>query len=163
MKWGVTLIGAAGMDNQLMAAAGFLLGLDTAAARELSGYIDIVVCGAHLQGFPLNSQLTERGGTLVRRGRTAKAYRMLLIGDAPSAKPGLVSAPDAPGARDFPVEIWRLPDEKLAGFVRLISEPLALGRVQLESGESLWGFTCTGGDYPDISEYGGWANYSRRV
>ena len=161
LKWGVTLIGAAGMDNQLTAAAGFLLRLDTAAARELSGYIDIVVCGAHLQGFPLNSQLTERGGTLVRRGRTAKTYRMLLIGDAPSAKPGLVSAPDAPGARDFPVEIWRLPDEKLAGFVRLISEPLALGRVQLESGESLWGFTCTGGDYPDISEYGGWANYSR--
>ena len=163
LKWGVTLIGEAGMDNQLTAAAAALLQMEDSGPQEVSGYIDIAVCGAHLEGFPLNGQLTDRGAFLLRRARTAKRYRMVLIDDAAAPKPGLILRPENPHSEGFPVEIWRMPNRELAEFVQLIDKPLGLGRVELESGESPWGFVCgsSSGDYPDISESGGWANFVR--
>lgn len=84
---------------------------------------------------------------------------VLIDGDDP-AKPGLVSDSSGPS---FPVEIWRLREARLAAFLRLIPEPLALGPLQLEDGTRVHGFVCRGGDYRDISSYGGWRGYLGRA
>jgi allophanate hydrolase len=39
----------------------------------------IAVVGAHLTGLPLNSQLTERGGKLIRETKTAANYRLFAL------------------------------------------------------------------------------------
>ncbi|MCA1773470.1 MAG: allophanate hydrolase [Halomonas sp.] len=40
------------------------------------GSMELVVCGAHLQGLPLNHQLTERGGKLVSSIHSAPRYKL---------------------------------------------------------------------------------------
>lgn len=77
MPFGITLVGMARSDHTLLALAsrfhlaqGLPLGARLPALSGAgavvpfppSGRIDVAVCGAHLSGLPLNSQLTERGG-----------------------------------------------------------------------------------------------------
>ncbi|MDQ1426106.1 MAG: hypothetical protein QOD72_3604, partial [Acidimicrobiaceae bacterium] len=58
----------------------------------------IAVAGAHLEGQPLNHQLTDRGGHLLSRTATAPCYRMFALNTEPP-KPGLVRVdPGDPGA-----------------------------------------------------------------
>lgn len=52
--------------------------------------IDVLVCGAHLDGLPLNWQLRERGAELKRTTRTAPCYRMYALAGGPPFRPGLV-------------------------------------------------------------------------
>ena len=158
LRWGFTLIGAAGADYQLAHWAADLLREPTATPPV--GYVDLVVCGAHLSGMALHHQLTERNARLVRRTHTAPRYRMLLIDDSEPHKPGLVL--DRAGA-SFPVEVWRLAEGRFAGFARLVPEPLALGPVALADGATAIGFVCQGGAYRDISDYGGWRAYREHI
>jgi allophanate hydrolase len=133
---------------------------DTPAADE-ARTIDLAVVGAHLSGMPLNYQLTDRGGFLVEPVKTAQDYRLFALADQTPAKPGLVRDPESKGS-GIALEIWRLPEEALGGFLKLIPAPLGLGTITLADGRQVNGFICESramGAVVDISEYGGWKAY----
>jgi allophanate hydrolase len=122
----------------------------------------IAVVGAHLTGGLLNHQLTTRGGTLVRRTRTAPTYRLYVLATEPP-KPGLVRAVAGDeGAGAIEVEVWELEPEAFASFVDEIPSPLGIGRILLDDGADVAGFLCephaTVGA-PDITALGGWLAY----
>jgi allophanate hydrolase len=122
----------------------------------------LVVVGAHLSGQPLNHQLTEVGGHLVMRTRTAPIYRMYALATNPP-KPGLVRVdPDDPAGASILAEVWELPPASFAHFVDRVPAPLTIGRVQLEDGVQVAGFLCEpiaviGAT--EITSFGSWRAY----
>lgn len=126
----------------------------------LPGFKPIAVCGAHLQGLPLNGQLLERGAYLLKRTRTAAAYRLFSLPGGPPHRPGLLRAERDGYAIDL--EVWALPLEHWGSFMAGIPAPLCIGQVQLEDGGHVAGFLCeryaTAGAR-DISAFGSWRTY----
>jgi allophanate hydrolase len=122
--------------------------------------IDLAVCGAHLQGQPLNGQLTSRGATLVARTTTAPTYRLYALATTPP-KPGLVRVSE--GGAAIEVEVWALDAAGFGTFVDEVPAPLAIGTVELADGTSVKGFVCEPiaiVDAPEhvveITAFGGW-------
>jgi len=123
-----------------------------------SSQIRVAVCGAHLQGQPLNPQLTSRGARLVQRTTTAPEYRLYALPDG--KRPGLVRV--AEGGAAIEVEVWELPGAQFGSFVDGIPAPLGIGRTLLADGSSVAGFICepSGLDGAcDITAFGGWRAY----
>jgi len=123
-----------------------------------SGQVRVAVCGAHLQGQPLNHQLTSRGARLVQRTTTAPEYRLYALPDG--KRPGLVRV--AEGGAAIEVEVWELPASQFGSFVDGIPAPLGIGRTVLADGSLVAGFICepTGiVDAKDITAFGGWRAY----
>ncbi len=63
------------------------------------------------------------------------------------------------GGTAIEIEIWRMPEEHAASFLRGIRAPLGLGRVRVADGSETCGFICEGIGIEgarDISEFGGW-------
>jgi len=176
LPFGVTLFGQAFNDRKLLSyarhfqcqqewPAGKTNVVPVSAPREESifrDYVDVVVCGAHLSGFPLNWQLVERGATLQRRDKTAAEYRLYAI-PGKVKRPGLVRHEQSGAA--ILVELWRVPMENFASFVAGIPEPLGIGKVQLSDGRFYTGFICENyaiESAEDITSFGGWAAYIKR-
>jgi allophanate hydrolase len=116
-----------------------------------------VVVGAHLSGEPLNHQLVERGGRLLRRTRTGPTYRLHRLAGSPE-RPTLVPSAE-PGGRGFEAEVWELPPAGLGELVGLVPAPLALGQVELADGSRLPGFVYAGSGVDlgeDLSGLAGW-------
>jgi allophanate hydrolase len=189
LPFGVTLIGPAGSDWGLLALAGRLhaQAVDRVGAtphaphRQAGGSLDaatlpadrvlVAVCGAHLQGLPLNAQLTSRDGTLVRRTTSSPAYRLYALPGGPPHRPGMVhvggdgengengeDAAEGPGAA-IEVEVWSLPMAHYGSFVASIPAPLGIGPVRLADGSTVQGFVCDPQAVRgarDITAYGGW-------
>lgn len=154
LPWGVTLFAPAGHDRRLLA-----FGARFAAAAPAET-LELLVCGAHLSGLPLNHQLTERGATLVEATHTAPAYRLYALAGGPPYRPGLVRDPAAGTA--IAVEVWRLPLATLGSFMAGIPAPLGIGSVELADGRWVKGFICEGhalAEATDITAYGGWRAY----
>jgi allophanate hydrolase len=129
--------------------------------------IDIAVCGAHLAGFPLNHQLTERGGFLVKSCTTSEDYRLYALAGGPPFRPGLIRV-EANNDRGvaIDVEVWRLPIDSLGSFLLGIPKPLGLGKIQLADKSWVTGFICEGyeiAEARDISKYGGWQTYMDKL
>jgi allophanate hydrolase len=178
---GVTFIGPWGSDALLLAlasafhartggtlgATGWPLpvpGADHASA-EPEGFLSMAVVGAHLSGQPLNRQLTERGGRLVRTARTAPHYRLYALPGTQPPKPGLVRVEDGRGVQ-IEIEVWALPIETVGSFIAGVGSPLAIGTVDLDDGVRVHGFLCEGhaaANAQDISSYGGWRGYLSRA
>ena len=122
--------------------------------------VELVVVGAHLDGQPLNHQLTERGAVLLSRTTTAPAYRLFrLPGDEP-ARPGLRRV--AAGGRPIAVEVWSLPVAGFGSFVAQVPPPLAIGKIELADGRWVSGFVCEPigfDDADDITDHGGWVAF----
>ncbi|SFR65025.1 allophanate hydrolase [Marinobacter daqiaonensis] len=169
---GCTLFAPAFQDESLLALASRLhpratdrVGaladpLVSAEPTATDGTIDVLVCGAHLTGLPLNHQLTERNAVLMETTETAPAYRMYLLAGGPPLRPGLVRDP-GPGIA-LPVEIWRLPADRFGSFVAGIPAPLGIGKVELADGRWVPGFICEpigleGAE--DITHLGGWRGF----
>jgi allophanate hydrolase len=171
----VTIIGRAGTDHGLLALAGKLhrafgdrlgaLDLPMPSPAESGsatpkGFTSIAVCGAHMNGLPLNQQLRDRGGYLLRSTRTAAQYRFYLLPGGPPQRPGLVRVRS--GGASIDIEVWALRSADLASFVEGISAPLGVGKIELQDGEQVLGFLCeayaTGGA-TDITDLGGWRAY----
>jgi allophanate hydrolase len=166
---GVTLIGRAGSDlaladlgQRIHQASGLTLGATGAAMpapQPLGGrgdMVDVAVVGAHLSGQPLNYQLTERGGSLVRSARTAPRYRLFALPYSTPPKPGLVRESQG---HAIELEVWRLPAAAYGSFVALIRSPLGIGSIELEDGTWVQGFlgeswAVQGAE--EISRFGGW-------
>ncbi|MEQ1653302.1 MAG: allophanate hydrolase, partial [Hyphomicrobium sp.] len=102
------------------------------AQHPAPGLIQVAVVGAHLQGQPLNSQLTERNARLVRVSRTGTGYSFYALANTSPAKPGLIF--DGNGAGDIEVEIWEMDEKSFGSFVALIPAPLGIGTVKLTDG-----------------------------
>jgi allophanate hydrolase len=123
--------------------------------------VQVAVVGAHLSGMPLNTQLTERGATLLASAETAPDYRLYALPGTTPAKPGLVRVPPGTGER-IAVEVWQMPVEHYGSFVAQIPSPLGISTLALADGGSVQGFACD----PlavvgalDISHHGGWRAY----
>ena len=167
---GVTLFAPAYTDQALLAAASRLHGrlVETAgatgqslqhapvAAAPRSGHLPIAVCGAHMQGLPLNHQLQERGARLLRKTTTSADYRLYLLPDGPPYRPGLVRSE---GGSAIELEVWEMPVVNLGDFLDQIPSPLGLGRVELADGSLVTGFLCESHiltESREITSLGGW-------
>ncbi len=177
LPFGISLIAPAWSDADLLAlaarvhrAARLSLGATSlpmppadADAREApAGFIDVMVCGAHMSGLPLNPQLLERGAWQVATTRTAPVYRFYALPGGPPFRPGLVQVADQGVAID--VEVWRMPIEHFGSFVAGIPAPLGIGKIRLEDGSLVCGFLCESlgiANATDISALGGWRQYLR--
>lgn len=121
--------------------------------------VRVAVCGAHMSGLPLNPQLLERGGRLVRKTRTAAAYRLFALPGGPPRRPGLVRSASG---QSIEVEVWELPVAGFGDFVAQIPAPLGIGKVELAGGEAVAGFLCEAyavEGAEEISSLGGWRDY----
>ena len=113
------------------------------------------------RGLPLNHQLTERGGRLVRTCRTAPRYRLYALSGFTPPRPGMVRS-DAGGSA-IEVEVWAVPSGAFGSFVDGIPPPLGIGTVELEDGERVRGFVCEGyavAGANDISALGSWRKFA---
>ncbi|WP_175910256.1 allophanate hydrolase [Burkholderia metallica] len=153
-----------GEEGGLRAEVAGDAGATTAPALAASsGVVRVAVVGAHLQGEPLNWQLTQRGARFVAATTTASAYRLYALAAAASggvAKPGLVRVPD--GGASIAVEIWEMPVDAYGSFVAGIADPLGIGTLTLADGARVQGFLCESAALDgarDITHFGGWRAY----
>jgi allophanate hydrolase len=150
LPYGVQLIAPAFADEPLLDLASRWCG---EVVPEAPPGPTVVVAGAHLSGLLLNERLVVRGGRLLRRTRTADAYRMLRVPTG-VPRPALV-----PGDRSFAVEVWELPAQGLGELLAEVGPPLRLGQVQLADGSSHVGFVGDAGllhGAEDLSHLDGW-------
>jgi allophanate hydrolase len=177
LPFGVSLIAPRGSDRTLL---GYADRLHRASATKLGAtqasfpasmfdppspatHINVVVCGAHMQGLPLNHQLKERGAVFVRSARTAAKYRFYALPGGPPKRPGLVRV--AQDGLSVAVEVWAMPTQHFGSFVAGIPQPLGIGKVELEDGSLHSGFLCESialQGAEDISALGDWRAYLRR-
>jgi allophanate hydrolase len=179
LPFGVTLIGPCGSDWQLADLGqryhhGTGLGMGATGAplpqpQILPGLVQpqqattvkLAVVGAHLSGMPLNSQLTERGATLVAATETAPDYAFYALPGTVPPKPGLVRVAAGQGSR-IAVEVWEMPLAHYGSFVALIPSPLGIGTLRLTDGSTVQGFVCESQALQgatNISSFGGWRAY----
>ena len=177
LPFGVTLAGPAWSDFELLRLAARLqrfgaprlgaLPLPLGAAAEFDWEsctaanspraVALAVCGAHMQGLPLNHQLLERGAVLLERTVTAPDYRLYALPGGPPARPGLVRVPAAGAAIE--VEVWSLPAAAVGSFIAGIPAPLAIGKITLADGRAVNGFLCEAyavSEARDITKFAGW-------
>ncbi|VXB87311.1 Allophanate hydrolase [Pseudomonas sp. 8AS] len=173
LPWGVTLFGRAFTDQYLLGLADGLQrqhGLPLSGERSLNAQVPatvarndrarVVVCGAHLDGLPLNWQLRQRGGRLLQATQSSPDYRLYALAGGPVQRPGMVRV--AEGGVAIAVEVWELPSAELGSFLTGIPAPLGLGKVQLADGSWETGFICEPyglAGAVDISHFGGWKAY----
>ena len=176
LPFGVTLIAPAFTDDALASLAARLhhatacgLGADRAVAvpappttiPEPDGRLVIAVVGAHLSGMPLNHELSNNAGLLLRQCRTAPDYRLYVLPATVPKKPGLLHAPGHVGP-GIELELWSLPAEAFGRFVARIPSPLGVGKLKLDDGSEATGFLCephalSGAE--EITRFGGWRTY----
>jgi len=179
LPFGVTLVGPQSTDRALLALADALhrssvstLGATNAPlpsaqpqARVLAaGHVVFAVCGAHMEGLPLNHQLQDRGAYLLERAYTSPNYRLFALPGGPPHRPGLMRV--ASGGARLEIELWALPAERLGSFLADIPAPLCIGKVETQNGACVAGFICEGyaaAGAADITEFGGWRAYLRSM
>jgi allophanate hydrolase len=119
------------------------------------------VVGAHLSGQPLNAQITDRGGRLVRTCRTAPGYRLFALEETVPPKPGLVRDESFRGP-GIEVEVWAVPEDQFGSFVAGVPAPLGIGNATLDDGVTVKCFICEGyalQNATEITHFGGWRGY----
>ena len=95
----------------------------TRAAAAGADEMEIVVCGAHMSGLPLNHELVRLGGRFLREARTTPVYRLYSLAGGPPRRPGMVRASDGKGAA-IHVEVWALPRAAFGDFLAGVPAPL---------------------------------------
>jgi allophanate hydrolase len=164
--FGVTLLGPAWADRQLLDLARRyeeIAPMPDVPPLDLDGVpatVKLAVVGAHLAAMPLHWQLTSRNARLVRRCKTAPAYKLYAMANAKPPKPALVHVGEGGGAIE--VEVYALDLEAFGGFVAEVPAPLAIGTVTLDSGEEVKGFVAEPRALEgaaDITSLGGWRAY----
>ncbi|MET3380040.1 allophanate hydrolase [Variovorax paradoxus] len=179
LPFGITLIGPCGSDLALADlgqryhhATGLAQGATGVPLPEPraipglaapdAGTLPIAVVGAHLSGMPLNSQLTERGATLLRATTTSPFYRLYALPGTVPPKPGLQRVVEGNEGAAIALEVWAVPLAQVGSFLALIPPPLGLGSVELADGSWVKGFICEGhalAGAQDVTLHGGWRAY----
>ena len=167
--FGVTLIGPAWADQALLDLARRyeeIAPMPKTPPLDLQGVkpgVKLAVVGAHLAAMPLHWQLTSREAKLVRRCKTAPAYKLYAMAGAVPPKPALVHV--GAGGSAIEVEVYELGVEAFGSFVAEVPAPLAIGTVSLDDGSEVKGFVAEpraldGAE--DITALGGWRAYVAR-
>ncbi|WAE63955.1 allophanate hydrolase [Stutzerimonas sp. R40042] len=170
LPWGVTLFGRVFTDQYLLSLADALqrqTDLTLVGGNAITGPVprnparndraNVVVCGAHLDGLPLNWQLRQRGGRLLEATQSSPDYRLYALAGGPLLRPGMVRVTE--GGAAIAVEVWDIPSSELGSFLTGIPAPLGLGKVQLADGRWETGFICDAyglDGAEDITRFGGW-------
>lgn len=175
MPFGVTLIGKKFEEEKLLSYASQwerkmdltngATGLKAVSEASLnpvdfSTEIQVAVCGAHLDGMPLNWQLRERAAVLKKQTRTSANYRFYVLGSEPPMRPGLLR--EEGSGISVEVEVWSIAASEFGSFVAAIPYPLGIGKVELQDGAWVSGFMCEAdavNNARDISEFGSWRNF----
>lgn len=173
LPWGVTLFGRVFTDQYLLSLADALQrqtgltlvggsALDTPAPHTpaRNDRTKVAVCGAHLDGLPLNWQLRQRGGRLLQATRSSPHYKLYALAGGPPLRPGMLRVTE--GGAAIEVELWEIPSSELGSFLGGIPAPLGLGKVQLADGRWETGFICEPCGLQgatDITHFGGWRAY----
>jgi allophanate hydrolase len=164
--FGISLIGPAWADPALLQLARRYEEIapmpepppiDTAGVKP---GVRLAVVGAHLAAMPLHWQLTSRDARLVRRCKTAAAYRLYAMAASTPPKPALVHVGE--GGAAIEVEVYELSLEAFGSFVVDVPPPLAIGTVTLEDGVEVKGFVAEPralDGATDITALGGWRAY----
>lgn len=173
VHWGVSLFSKAFKDIYLLnhsaklqrffspqmgATGNTLPDISDNATAMLADYIDIIVCGAHLEGQPLNWQLRERGATLLEKTCSSNKYKLYALADG--KRPGMVRVEE--GGAEIEIEIWSMPHEAFGSFTAGIPAPLGIGKVETREGQWLCGFICENYGLEgatDITQYKAWRNW----
>ena len=132
---------------------------DTSSPSLIDDGIEVLVVGAHLRGFPVHSQLTDRGARFCGEVTTSADYRLVDLHTTPP-KPGLVRK-EGDGA-PIAAELYRMSAAALGTFLAGLPSPMGLGPVELSDGRWVTGFCCAhdaADAGTDITEYGGWRAY----
>ncbi|MDX2096996.1 MAG: gamma-glutamylcyclotransferase [Leptolyngbyaceae cyanobacterium bins.59] len=123
--------------------------------------IDLAVNGTLMRGLALNQNLQMIGAAFLREDFTEPAYRLWSIGDN---YPAMIRVRE--GGTQIAVEVWQVPTSGLVQL--LLREPpgLAIGRVTLQDGSSVFGvlgepFICE--NQPEITKWGGWRSYIEAI
>lgn len=122
----------------------------------------VAVCGLHMRGFALESEMHRFGAKFVYETTTAPLYRLYNLPTDPH-KPGLVRTRQQ-GA-SIQVEVWEMPISSFGAFTASIPAPLSMGTVELSNGNQVPGFVCEAyitDSAEDITAYGGWRSYCHR-
>lgn len=164
--FGVTLVGPAWADDRLLQLARRYEDVAPMPANpplDVSGVkptVKLAVVGAHLAAMPLHWQLTSRDARLVKRCKTAAAYRLYAMAETTPPKPALVYVGDVGAAIE--VEVYELATEAFGSFVAEVPAPLAIGTVTLDDGLEVKGFVAEPralDGATDITALGGWRAY----
>jgi allophanate hydrolase len=188
LPFGISIVGRAGSDYELLGLADRVQrarvarvgALNTplpalsqraepesghASAQPDTDYdIPVAVCGAHMQGLPLNHQLTSRGARFLRKTRTNPVYALYALPEGPPYRPGMIRVPH--GGAAIEVEVWSVPAAEFGSFVNGIGPPLSIGKVELQDGSRVSGFICeayAAQSAQDITSLGGWRRYLETV
>jgi allophanate hydrolase len=162
---GVTVLGPAWSEGRIAAIAdrihrafrqtvgATVHAIPQAAALDPLGpeETELFCIGAHMSGLPLNHQLRDRGGRLLRVARTEPRYRLYALGE----RPGLVRAA---GGTAIEGEVWALPSARIGDLLALVPPPLGFGTVFLADGPCL-GFLAEAEALDgarDITDHRGW-------
>ena len=121
--------------------------------------MELVVCGAHMSGLPLNHELTSRGGRFLSKTQTAPSYRLYALAGGPPYRPGLLKIEK--GSR-IDVETWAIPTRAFGDFMQGVPSPLSIGSVELSDGRKVHGFLVEPSGVQgaeDITHLGSWRSF----
>jgi allophanate hydrolase len=166
LPFGITLAAPAHQDVPLLHLAERLeTGAAAVQKKSSQGRVRVAVCGAHLEGLPLNHQLTSRGAHLVARTRSSPDYALYALPGGPPFRPGMVRVANGETGSAIEVEVWEMAAREFGSFVAGIPAPLGIGTLTLADGSQVPGFICEqyavcGAE--DITRFGGWHSYLQR-
>lgn len=109
----------------------------TTMPEQQPSTLEVAVCGQHMRGFVLHTQLEKLGAAFVEVTHTAPLYHLFALPTEP-VKPGLVRV--GAGGRAIEVEVYRLTYEAFGRLVAAIPQPLGFGTVVLADGREVEGF-----------------------
>lgn len=134
-----TSLEAAGTRNLGATNQPFTLGIDLPESTPTT--MTIAVCGAHMDGLPLNKDLLSRDATFKTKTISAPSYKFYALAGGPIKKPGMVRCEARQGGK-IEMELWDMPMEHFGSFMATIPSPLGIGSVELSDGSFVKGFVC---------------------
>ncbi len=129
-------------DARLGATTRSYVATERSVGDAAGNTIRLAVVGAHLQGMPLNHQLTSRGAALVEATWTASEYRLFALANSVPAKPALVRVSPGEMGEAIAVELWDVPSGNFGSFTAEVPPPLGIGTIRLMDGRVVKGFIC---------------------